>query len=442
MIISVLRNYSDFLSKVTQVQLSAIEMNEFYSSVYFKSFQEATVLAREHASLYKTWLDITETKLDAVLRLDSFTSTLSKFVNSLVDLLAVLRNMGYPVLYMDWLLDMFVRGVMVFASLSKDYDLDSFDVIYGKGKMRLLHYHHAADRDKVESSIHRTPLLLVYAPINKFHIMDVAYDRSVVRNLLSNGLDVYLIDWGFPDWRDSNLSFDDYINFVEESVQIIREKSEWEKISVLGYCWGGIISLCYAANHNENLKNLSIMAAPVDFSKDKTILAIWSRVLDTNKIINEFGHLDGGILDLGFLMRNPFRYTIDKYFNLMCKWNDSQFLDTFLRVEKWLHNTPIVPGNVFTRIINDGYKNNLLIANKMIVCDKQVDLRKITVPILSIVAEDDDLVSPEATLAINDFVSSKDKRSIKIPGGHVGLCISRTAHRDLWPEVAKWVENN
>ena len=71
--------------------------------------------------------------------------------------------------------------------------------------------------------------------------------------------------------------------------------------------------------------------------------------------------------------------------------------------------------------------------------ERQINLKNISVPLLTIVAEQDDLVSPEATLAINDYVSSKDKRSISIPGGHVGLCISKNAHRKLWPEVAKWI---
>jgi hypothetical protein len=56
--------------------------------------------------------------------------------------------------------------------------------------------------------------------------------------------------------------------------------------------------------------------APVDFSKDNTILANWSRVIDSDQIVDEFGHLDGQVLDIGFLMRNPPRYTFDKYLKL------------------------------------------------------------------------------------------------------------------------------
>lgn len=68
----------------------------------------------------------------------------------------------------------------------------------------------------------------------------------------------------------------------------------------------------------------------------------------------------------------------------------------------------------------------------------KIDLRKVTVPILTIVAERDDLVSLESALAVNDYISSKDKSTFRNPGGHVALCIGNEAHRRLWPEVAKW----
>jgi len=72
----------------------------------------------------------------------------------------------------------------------------------------------------------------------------------------------------------------------------------------------------------------------------------------------------------------------------------------------------------------------------------QIDLRKITAPLLTIVAEKDDLVSPESTLALNDLVSSKEKETFLLPTGHVGLCISTTAHMRLWPKVAAWILSN
>jgi polyhydroxyalkanoate synthase len=75
--------------------------------------------------------------------------------------------------------------------------------------------------------------------------MDISQEKSVVRNLTSEGLDVYLLDWGYPSWEDSSLSLslDDYVNYVQDAVQSLKNMACVDKISILGYCWGGIIAL-------------------------------------------------------------------------------------------------------------------------------------------------------------------------------------------------------
>jgi polyhydroxyalkanoate synthase len=153
--------------------------------------------------------------------------------------------------------------------------------------------------------------------------------------------------------------------------------------------WGGLIAFIYSALNNQNVRSLTLMAAPVDFSKDNTILANWARVIDSDQIIDEFGHLYGQVLNIGFLMRNPPRYTFDKYLNLFERYKDKQFVDDFISVEKWLYDTPIIPGNLYRQVINDCYKNNLLISNKMKVDGNIIDLKNIIAPLLTIIAEDD-----------------------------------------------------
>ena len=126
----------------------------------------------------------------------------------------------------------------------------------------------------------------------------------------------------------------DYVNYVRDAIQDIKDKTGKNKVSILGYCWGGIIALIYSALNNENVRNLTFMAAPVDFRKDNTILANWARLIDSDQIVDEFGHVYGQVLDIGFLMRNPPRYSFDKYLKLFERYNDKQFVDTFISVEK------------------------------------------------------------------------------------------------------------
>lgn len=427
-----LLSYPDLVAKMSEVYMNSIKLISFYNSIYLKGFQDTIEDAEGQTqdSFYNRWLKQMDRELDSELRSDNFTSLLARYVDSLVELRSVFRKAGFPVEYLDRMFDSYVHSMMVFSSITRDYTLTPFDVVHVRGKCRLLHY-------RPSEKTGGKPLLIVYAPINRFHIMDLTPEKSVVRELLSKGLDVYLLDWGYPTGDDDNLSLEDYITYVHDAVLLIKEASK-SSVSILGYCWGGIMALIYAALYSGDVKSLALMAAPVDFSKDHSILATWARAIDSDKIIDEFRHMDGQVLDLGFIMRNPPRYAFDKYVKFFQKMNDRHFVDIFLAVEKWLYETPPIPGNLYRQIINDCYKGNLLIQNKMMVGGKQVDLKNVEVPLLTVVAQRDDLVSPESTLAANDYVSSKEKTSLQAPSGHVGLCISSHAHEKLWPEAARW----
>ena len=186
-----------------------------------------------------------------------------------------------------------------------------------------------------------------------------------------------------------------------------------------------------------------------------TTVSLWSKSIDTGKLIKTFGHFDGYLLDFVFNMRNP-AANFAKYVYLMKNLDNKDFVNTFFNVEKWLHDTPPIPGEFYKKIVNDCYKNNLLITGNMKLVEDEkllekeddkdndnnkININKITIPVLSIIADKDDLVSPMSSLAIDDYISSKEKKVFKHPGGHVSLCISNTAHKELWPKVANWIKS-
>lgn len=462
--------------------LNGVRLMNDYQMIYGKAFKRTLDEEREEGieaamgggskgtiapnmaeSMYNRWLKNSDDELDAELNSEHFTQLLANYTKALVDLRSFMRKAGYPVSYLDRMFDFYVRSHMVFSLIPKEYHLAPFDVAHRKGKTRLLHYRapevashtlaaHATvstvegvSRDASQIS-RKQPLLIIYAPINTFHILDLNPRRSVVRNLLTSGdLDIYMLDWGYPDWKDDTLSLSDYLGYVIDAVNVIKSETGSDKVSILGYCWGGIVALIYTTLFNDYVRNLALMAAPVDFSKDTTILANWARTIDVNGLLNEFGHMDGQVMDLAFLMRNPPRYGFDKYVRFLQRSYDREFVDTFIDVERWLYDTPPIPGRLYRQIIDDCYRNNLLVLNQLEITmasdDKKhkVDLGRISVPLLTIVAEKDDLVSPESSISVNDHVSSKDKSVLQNPGGHVALCIGHTAHERLWPQVARWI---
>jgi polyhydroxyalkanoate synthase len=144
---------------------------------------------------------------------------------------------------------------------------------------------------------------------------------------------------------------------------------------------------------------------------------------------------------MAFILRNPLEAAL-KYQFYFSQHRSIKEITQFFAVESWLYDSVPIIGKTFEKIIDDIYKKNLLIQNKMIVGDSLVDLRNITMPVLNIVGTKDDLVSAESSRTITNVIASTDKQTMEFPTGHVGLCISKTAHKKLWPEVGKWLKEH
>ncbi len=245
-----------------------------------------------------------------------------------------------------------------------------------------------------------------------------------------------------PTTQDENMSLESYAHhYLEKAVDKVEEITGSRNVTLFGYCWGGILSLMYATLHPEDVKNLILHATPADFGKTPTVLESWIKELDVKKFVKTFGNVPSSFLNIAFILRNPLE-AASKYQFYFSQPRTIKEITRFFAVESWLYDSVPIIGKVFEQIIYDIYKNNLLIQNKMMLGKNHIDLKKITVPVLNIVGTNDDLVSAESSRTITDVVSSKDKKTIEFPSGHVGLCVSQTAHKKLWPEVGKWLKEH
>lgn len=320
------------------------------------------------------------------------------------------------------------------------------ETIYTEDKMRLIHY-----LPTVETP-HPVPVLIVYALVNRYYILDLQPDKSVIKKLLEEGFDVYLIDWGYPKGADRYLTLDDYVNgYINNAVDKVRERSGLDKITLFGVCQGGTFSVMYAALHPEKVKNLVTLVAPVDFDTDKGLLHVWAKSLDADKIVDYYGIVPGDFLNIGFLLTDPFRTMIDKYVGLFerlecepgdkaCDLRNEETLKNFLRMEKWIFDSPDQAGETYRQFIKDCYQENLLIKNEMVIGGRRIDLKNITMPLLNVMAEFDHLVPNDASIPLGDAVSSKDKATLVFPTGHIGIFVGSKSQKEVCPRIAAWLK--
>jgi polyhydroxyalkanoate synthase subunit PhaC len=309
------------------------------------------------------------------------------------------------------------------------------DAAYTEDKLVLYRYQRPADVAQ-----RPVPLLVVYALVNRPYMTDIQENRSTIKGLLATGQDVYLIDWGYPDQADRSLTLDDYINgYIDSCVDYIRETHGIDKVNILGICQGGVFSLMYTALHQDKVRNLVTMVTPVDFKTPDNLLSAWAQHIDVDLAVDTMGNIPGELLNWTFLSLKPFSLTGQKYVNMVDLLDDPEKVKNFLRMEKWIFDSPDQAGETFREFTKCFYLRNGFITGTVQVGDQTVDLKQITCPVLNIYALQDHLVPPDASKALKGMTASKDYTELAFPGGHIGIYVSGKAQKEVTPAIGNWL---
>lgn len=323
---------------------------------------------------------------------------------------------------------------VLLGPLSSELATTPYDVVYEEDRVKLKHYHAS------ETGYFKTPLLVTYALINRETMLDLQSDRSVVKTFLENGIDLYMIDWGYPTRKDRFLTIDDHVNgYMDNIVDYIRETCGVPKINLMGICMGGTFSVIYSALHPEKIKNLITTVTPSSFDNDKGLLHVWMKAVDVDSIVDTFGNLPGDVMNLGFLLLNPARLMIDKYVGFWENMGNRSFVENFIRMEKWIFDSPDLPGETFRQFVKDFYQKNLLIQSQLEIGGRRVDLKQITMPLLNFYGLYDHLVPPEACNQLVYAVGSTDTEDICLDTGHIGIYVSSKTQREFAPKIVRWL---
>ncbi|MFC7301120.1 class III poly(R)-hydroxyalkanoic acid synthase subunit PhaC [Cognatiluteimonas weifangensis] len=286
----------------------------------------------------------------------------------------------------------------------------------------------------------RIPLLISYALVNRPYMVDLQADRSIVKGLLARGEDVYIIDWGYPDRSDRYLTLEDYIErFLGGAVDHLRQAFGLDAINLLGICQGGAFSLCYAALHPDKIANLITMVTPVDFQTPDNMLSNWVRELDVDLFVDTLGNVPADLMNYSYLMLKPFRLNLQKYVGLIDILDDKRAVEDFLRMEKWIFDSPDQAGEAFREFIKQFYQGNGFVNDDIAIGERRVHLRAVAMPVLNIYAEQDHLVPPAASQALKGLIGSRDYTELSFRGGHIGIYVSSRAQTQVPQTIHDWL---
>lgn len=306
-------------------------------------------------------------------------------------------------------------------------------VVYEENALEL----HRYDPDDLR---HETPILIVYALVNRPYILDLQPDRSVIRRLLEAGFRVYLIDWGEPSRLDANLGMADYVcRYLDNCVDATLADAGVEDVHVLGYCMGGTMSLMYASQTQAPIRTLTCMATPVSLDGTGGILERWAEHFDPAQAADVLGNIPGELLALEFSLMDPVDQYVTKYVRLYENLDDDDFVENFARMERWIWDSVDVAGRAFHEFVDDVYRDDQLSTGDFTLDGDPVDLSPIDVPLCQIVGQYDHIVPPASSKPLGNLVGSDDQRLFEFSAGHIGISVSSSAHADLWPSVTDWL---
>ena len=307
------------------------------------------------------------------------------------------------------------------------------EIIHEDNKMKL--YHYKSQNPKK----YKTPLLFVYALINKSYILDLQPGNSFIEYCLDMGHDVYMIDWGIPSDEDRYMDFDTYIaGYINDSVDIILDKTDQEKLNLFGWCIGGSLALIYAALYSEKIKNLVLLTTPFDSDKGG-LINLWANeeIFHLEKIIEIYGNMPAKLIRYGVITMYPMK-ELKKNAVFYDNIDNAFFRQAFALAEKWMNDNIDIPGEAFKKYIYECFQTNNLRDGKTVIDGKKVDLSKITMPVLNLAAKEDHLVTIESIEILKDYIKSKDYTFELLEGGHVGIAYDPRS-RVAWPKILDWM---
>ena len=329
-------------------------------------------------------------------------------------------------------------------------DRTPFDIVFEQDKLQVRHYRPLKlDQDielgrevmHVDADLHPIPILLIPPLMVRPFIFDLTAKRSLVRTLLREGFNVYIVDFGVPDKADEAVRLEHYVmDWVPAAIDAVLRHSRAKQLTLYGYCMGGLFALLHTSVHKDpRVHSIVTIGSPIDAHKMGP-LAVIVRLGhgQVDFISRKLGNVPGPVSSAAFRMMTPFK-SLTRYGDLFVNmWND-EYVNGFDAVTAWTDNFIDYPGEAFRQVLNDFMLGNKFKDGTWEFAGKVADLSVITCPVLAFAGRTDNVVPPAAAKELLTLLGSTDKSFVEAPGGHMGVCAGREAPRAVWLPSARWL---
>jgi polyhydroxyalkanoate synthase len=325
-------------------------------------------------------------------------------------------------------------------------------VVYENELFQLIEY------KPLTAKVHETPFLFVPPCINKYYILDLQPDNSVIRYTIAQGHRVFVVSWRNPDASVADKTWDDYVEQgVIRAIRVVQQITGRDQLNALGFCVGGTILstalAVLAARGEQPAASLTLLTTLLDFSNTGVLdlfideAAVRMRELTIGeKAPNGPGLLNGKELATTFSFLRPndlvWNYVVGNYL----KGEAPPPFDLLY----WNSDSTNLPGPMFCWYLRYTYlENQLRVPGALTICGEKVDLSRIAAPVYIYGSREDHIVPWESAYASTQILSGP-KRYVLGASGHIAGVINppQKKKRSYWTneqldaDANQWLESS
>jgi class III poly(R)-hydroxyalkanoic acid synthase PhaC subunit len=281
------------------------------------------------------------------------------------------------------------------------------------------------------------PLLIIPSLINRYYILDLSEERSLVRYLAAQGHDVYLLDWGTPGASEQAFGLEEYVaQVLAPSAEFVRDKHDTSP-SVAGYCMGGLIALILASQRPDLVARLVLLATPWNFHAQDNPQARFSeeRISTLESMLSQAPCVPGEVILYLFYLRDPWRF--QQKFRDFPHIKNKAARQYFSAVERWANDCVPLPRKVAVESFIHCQHRNLPYLGQWRVGGTLITPSTIDIPTLIAAPHNDRIVSPGSALALAEQLPRVKLHQPKT--GHIGMITGSRRLSQLWQPLQTWL---
>jgi polyhydroxyalkanoate synthase len=342
----------------------------------------------------------------------------------------------------DTIIDSFANGYDLFVG-GGVADLSRTPAsIIDEGPQRTLYRY----RPRRHAQDDRAPVLLVPPLAAPATCFDLRRGCSLADHLIGLGYPTYLVDYGPISFSDRALGLEHWVeDVIPEAVRAVSADAGGAPVMPVGWCLGGIMTLlAIAGDRKLPVGPVSLVASPFDFTRVRMFGPIQrlSKLTGGAFVTSLYRALGGApapLVSLGFRATALDKYITRPLF-LAQNLHDRETIAHSEAVDDYMANMLAYPGRTFGQLYHAFFRVNGLADGRITLGEDEVDIRKVTQPVLSVAGNADVLAPKPAVHHVGGLLpKSKEVRLESAPGGHLGVLTGRSATKSTWVYIDEFL---